>query len=549
MFAHPFVQALTAPHTNFSDAARDLMSFHGAQFSKQEWRGIVGALERSTLERANEVRELAKGRGINVGLAKAGEEAGTLYQGQAFVPGQGSTTDAGNMAPLVPQSMDGRLVDTTIKPDQAWLWNFLPKNPVYGLFHEQAVMTASTNRMYQNTFIAEGGDGSTSVGQFARRGVTIRFEAVRDFVSDVMMLLNVSTPSGFVPRAAMEIAKKRALQTLILARERNLWLASSACDSLAYDGFYTAVGGAAVAPLTGILAFSTNSNQFLNLAGAPISFAVLLKVCETKKTPVSGQASEIRKIVMLPRAYSALVQEAQANIRYDGGSANIGGAHVKWFAGKLTLIASYGEVTIESSSLMLGQSQRNPSTTAQGLSSETPTFSGSLSPTATTNASSQFTSADAGTYYYRITAIGRNFEAEPKISDAVTVAAGDAVTINIGALASSESNVLYYVVERSAVNQAVGTSKFLWVWPKNTVGSGSTTRIIDTNAAQPNTSPVAFFTDNSDGFNEWESLLPSFFKPLAQTGTTAPFLMLDFGAPFWKAPELQFMIANAGFPS
>lgn len=548
MFAHPFVQALTAPHTDINSALRDISVFRGAQFSRDEWRHIVGQLEGASLKRADDVRALAKGARDNLGLAKAGEEAGTLYQGQAFVPGASGYTDAGNMAPLVPQSMDGRLVDTTIKPDQAWLWNFLPKNPVYGLFHEQAVMTASTNRMFQNTFIAEGGDGSTSVGQFARRGVTIRFEAIKDFVSDVMMLLNVSTPSGFVPRAAMEIAKKRALQTLILSRERNLWLASSACDSLAYDGFYTAVGGAAVNSSTGILSFSTNSNQFLNLAGAPVSFAVLLKVCETKKTPVSGQASEIRKIVMLPRAYSALVQEAQANIRYDGGSANIGGAHVKWYAGKLTLIASYGEVTIESSSLMLGQTQRNPQSDAQGTGA--PTFSGTLTPTAATNASSQFTSADAGTYYYRITAIGRNFESAPKASAAVTVAAGDAVTLDIGALASSESDVLYYVVERTPVGaSSVNSSTFMWVWPKNTVNSSTSTRIIDTNAARPGTSPVAFFTDNSDGFNEWESLLPSFFKPLAQTGTTAPFLMLDFGAPFWKAPELQFMIANAGFPS
>lgn len=548
MFAHPFVQALTAPHTNFNDAIRDIAAFRGQAFSLNEWRGIVDVIERSTLDRANEVRELAKARGIKVGLAKAGEEAGTLYQGQAFIPGQGSTTDAGNMAPLVPQSMDGRLVDTTIKPDQAWLWKFLPKNPVYGLFHEQAVMTGATNRPYQNQFIAEGGDGSTSVGQFARRGVTIRFEAQRDFVSDVMMLLNVSTPSGFVPRAAMEIAKKRALQNLILLREQNLWLASSACDSLAYNGFYTAVGGAAVNSSTGILSFGGGTNQVLDLRGAPLSFAAIQKVCETKKTPFSGQASEIRRVVMLPRAYAALAQEAQANIRYAGGTTNVGGTIVQWYPGKLSILASYGEVAIESASLMLGQTQRNPSAAAGGTGA--PTFSGTLTPTAASNASSQFTSADAGTYYYRLTAIGRNFESIPKASVAVTVAAGDAVTIPIGALASSEADVLYYMVERTPKDaSSVDTSTFLWVWPKNTVNSGTSTSIIDTNAAIAQTSPVAFFTDNSDGFNEWESLLPSFFKPLAQTGTTAPFLMLDFGSPFWKAPELQFMIANAGFPS
>lgn len=544
MLTHPLAVALLSPHST----AANFAALAGMPMSRQELVQVHQDIERYTLKMAEDARAFAKGNGINLGLAKAGEEAGTLYQGQAFVPGAGATADAGNMAPLVPQSMDGRLVDTTVKPEQAFLWNMLPKNPVYGLFHEQAVQTASTDRMWQNTFIAEGGDGSGSVGQFARRGVTIRFEAIRDFVSDVMMLLNVSTPSGFVPRAAMEIAKRRALQTLVLSRERNLWLASSAADSLAYNGFYAAVGGASVNSSTGILSFSSDSNQFTDLRGAPISFGAIQEVIEKKWTPNNGQQSQIRTVVMLPRAYTSLVQEAQANIRYDGGTASIGGVHVKWAAGKLSLIPSYGgEVEIKAASCMLGQSPRNPSTVAKG--SGAPTFS-AVTPTAASGASSRFAAADAGSYIYRITAIGRNFESAPLTTAAVTVASGDVVTINIGAAASSEADVLYYLVERTPVGASDATnSSFLWIWPKNTVGAGSTTRIIDSNVARASHSPVAFFTGNEDGFNEWESLLPAFFKPLAQTGTTAPFLMLDFGAPFFKAPELQHLIMNAAFAS
>lgn len=539
ILSHPLAVALLSPHST----AANFAALAGMPMSRNELVQVHQAIEHYSLKMADDARGA-----LTKGLAKAGEEAGTLYQGQAFVPGAGSTTDAGNMAPLVPQSMDGRLVDTTVKPEQAFLWNMLPKNPVYGLFHEQAVQTASTDRMWQNTFIAEGGDGSGSVGQFARRGVTIRFEAIRDFVSDVMMLLNVSTPSGFVPRAAMEIAKRRALQTLILSRERNLWLASSAADSLSYDGFYAAVGGASVNSSTGILSFSANTNQFTDLRGAPISFGAIQEVIEKKWSPSNGQQSQIRTVVMLPRAYTSLVQEAQANIRYDGGTASIGGIHVKWAAGKLSLIPSYGgEVEIKAASCMLGQSPRNPNAVAKGTGA--PTFS-AVTPTAATGASSRFGTADAGSYIYRITAIGRNFESAPLTTSAVTVASGDVVTINIGAAASTEADVLYYLVERTPVGASDATnSSFLWIWPKNTVGAGSSTRIIDSNVARANHSPVAFFTGNEDGFNEWESLLPAFFKPLAQTGTTAPFLMLDFGAPFYKAPELQHLIMNAAFAS
>lgn len=545
---HPLAQALMAPHADMGSALRDLAALRGLHLSRHEMQGIFKAIEDESLRRADGHRALAKAQGVNVGFAKAGEEAGTLYQGQAFVPGAGSTTDAGNMAPLVPQSMDGRLVDTTVKPEQAWLWQFLPKNPVYGLFHEQAVQTASTDRMWQNTFIAEGGDGSGSVGSFVRRGVTIRYEAIRDFVSDVMMLLNVATPTGFVPRAAMEIARKRALQTIILTRERNLWLASSAADSISYNGFYAAVGGASVNSSTGILSFSSDAGQFTDLRGAPISFGAIQEVVEKKWSPSNGQQSQIRHVVMLPRAYTSLVQEAQANIRYDGGTASIGGVHVKWAAGKLSLIPSYGgEVEIKAASCMLGQSPRNPNTAAKGTGA--PTFT-AVTPTATTGSGSKFTTATAGSYIYRITAIGRNFESAPLTTAAVSVVSGDVVTINIGAAASSEADVLYYLVERTPADAADATnSSFLWIWPKNTVGAGSTTRIIDSNVARANHSPVAFFTGNEDNFNEWESLLPTFFKPLAQTGTTVPFLMLDFGAPFFKAPELQHLIMNAAFAS
>ena len=255
---------------------------------------------------------------------------------------------------------------------------------------------------------------------------------------------------------------------------------------------------------------------------------------------------------MLPRAYTSLVQEAQANIRYDGGTASIGGVHVKWAAGKLSLIPSYGgEVEIKAASCMLGQSPRNPNTVAKGGSAtETiPTFS-AVTPTAATGSSSRFTTADAGSYIYRITAIGRSLEAIPLVTAAVSVVSGDVVTINIGAAASSEANILYYLVERTPADAADSTnSSFLWIWPRNQAGAGSTTRIIDSNVARANHSPVAFFTGNEDNFNEWESLLPTFFKPLAQTGTMVPFLMLDFGAPFFKAPELQHLIMNAAFAS
>jgi hypothetical protein len=165
--------------------------------------------------------------------------------------------------------------------------------------------------------------------------------------------------------------------------------------------------------------------------------------------------------------------------------------------------------------------------------------------TAGTSANSLFTSADAGTYYYRITAITATGESAPAVSGAVTVAAGESVTIDVtqGSPAGT-----WYWVERSKIGGTTSATQFIGQWVANTAGSGGKMRIVDDNLIRPYTSPILFSTGSAADV-QWESLLPAYVKPLAQTGASAPFLVLDFGSLFIINREKLGIVLNAGFTS
>lgn len=537
--------ALFSPHTT----PEDFNNLRGSDVTLNELSGLAEDMVRRQADFVEQAfRSLHKGANNqdghfleqSRGLSKADEQfIGTQLQGQAF---NSNTNSNSNLAPVVPQSMSGELVDLSVDPDEVWMWKHLNKVPVYGLIHERAVQVRTSNRPYKTNFIAEGGAGSNAAGYYERRIVQVRFEADRDEISDMAMLVRAATTTGFVDRGAMELVRKASMGRLIKGRERNLWMGNNTCDPRAYDGFLTSIGG--ITYSAGNLALSTDSGRVTNLAGANLTFDAILEVCENKFSPVAGTNSKIKHVVMLPRAASSLRRQAQAAVRYDGsnGFAVVGQTAVRFYPSKMTIMASYGEVEIVSSPMLMGEFLRNTNTTSMGTD---PGVLGIYTPTAATNALSQFTAAQAGDYWYRVTGVGANGETAPQIADAaVTVAAGESVTIEVG---TTQTNIDYYVVERSPVDAAdTANSRIVFTWPKNTTGAGSRTRIVDSNIIQPNTSPVAFLTGNPNHY-EFDQLLPTFFKPLAQTGTTFPFLMMDFGSPFWIAPELQHVIFNAGF--
>lgn len=468
------------------------------------------------------------------------DNIGTQLQGQAFTS---QSPNAGSVfAPFIPQSITQQALDVTVKPEVAWLLNYLPKRKVDGLVHETALLLGTTNRPAQRSFLAESGTGSASSLSAARTAVTIRCEYMQNNVSLAGQYAGMLTPTGYVPRAGMEVAQSASMRALLQRRAQNLWWANSAADPLSYAGFVDATAGLSYSG--GRVSFSNGSRYVTNLDGARIDFDTLLNVTNEKNAAVNGQLGTIGHIAMHPSAMAYLQKQYQTMARNNG---NIDG--VEFFGSKLSIVPANGRKVELVGDPSISLWQRNDNDEAQGdspgaLSNMTPT------PTAAPSAYSKFTSAQAGAYIYRLFGIGPLGETAQIVCTAVTVAEGDSVTIDLGdsGIKGGNTGVIYYWVERSTVGGAVGTTKFLGLWPTNTAGSVSSgTRIIDDNLLQTDVSPVGFFTDNDPQINEWCDFVDPFMFPLGPTGASNPMMVISFGSPNWILPEFNHVIMNARY--
>lgn len=515
--------------------------FDGQKMSLMEIAAVRGAVTGQLLHNREEV--IAKGcssgaitKGDDGSVMAKAEYVGTQQQGLAFGSVSGS-----ELAPLVPQSFDGEMKDVVANPEQfCLLQQDLMKQPVGGLVREAVVRTDVLARPFQSGFIAEGGDGSDDKETYERKAVTVRFEATRGAISDMAALVTAATPSGFVPRSLYDTTRQGAMIRLAHLRERNIWWGDNSCNTSSYDGYMASIAGMTQNTGTGRVTFTrtlTNDSEY-NLAGSLVTGKFIRDTIDSMYSPTAGRSAVVRKVYMLPRAFNALRDEAEANTRYNGGM-DTSRTPLRMFADKLTVSVTHGmPVELIPHPGLGGLYRRNTNASTGGSSA--PTISVS-SIAAGSSANSLFLSSDAGQYIYRVTGVNSTGESTPATSSAVSVTAGQSVSIEI-----TNSGASWFAVERSTLNGAASTSQFIGFWKANTSGSGSTSLIVDDNAVRPNTSPILFSTGSSSDV-QWASLLPATVKPLAETGTLKPFLVMDFGSPFFINQDRLRIALNAGF--
>ena len=542
--------ALTDPsihaHPSRENVAFLIQSLNGKQMDPVE-AGLLakGLRDWQIKDQTRHAKRLADGiaKGeIDVGFAKAidYDNIGTQLQGQAFTS---QSPNAGSVfAPFVPQSITQQALDVTVKPSVAWLLNYLPKRKVDGLVHETALLLGTTNRPAQRSFLAESGTGSASSLSAARTAVTIRCEYIQNNVSLAGQYAGMLTPSGYVPRAGMEVAQSAAMRALLQKRAQNVWWANPNADPLSYSGFVDATAGLTYS--AGRVTFGNGSRYVTNLDGARIDFDTLLNITNEKNAAVQGQLGTIGHIALHPSAMAYLQKQYQTMARNNG---NVEG--VKFFGGKLSIMPANGREVEIVGDPSISLWQRNDNTAVQGTVLGT---AADPTPVAAPSAYSKFTSAQAGAYIYRLFGIAGSGETAQIVSTAVDVVAGDSVTITLSDSSyqgSSDAAIVYYWVERSAVDGAVGTTKLIGYWPSKytETGSAANTVIIDDNLLQPDTSPVGFFTDNDPQINEWCDFVDPFMFPLGATGASNPMMVVSFGSPNWILPEFNHVAMNARY--
>jgi hypothetical protein len=478
-----------------------LMGMAGQEIPIRDLRDLNKALQAST-------RAIMKGT------------VGYPLQGQAYVGGAGGT---GELAPLVPQSIQNTLDSQTFLAQHIKFWKMLAKRPVTSTLHE-ATRINEHGAMALDPWFAEGSVPGISEAEYERQVVQIKYMA------EYIELSDVSTMVGIIGANRSALAQRTQDGTLALLGklERLLFGADSDLTPLAFDGLYKQLTTGAPDNVTDKRGNGVSPQFLQELLG------------NVQSDPNFGNPNAI---LVDPRQYQSLANIATQHGRHDQ-IRNPSTGIVTFGHNSLFVGSPQGNVPIMPCPLM--RPVKNVNAAAIG---NNPPNSGAMPVTtfgAGVSASSQFTAADAGDYLYQVVGVGDEGITAPVTSAIIPIAAGQSVTFTIadGAAApnGTHSGIRYYRVFRSAKDGGL-PGQFMAEYPANDLGGGNETILFDHNTKIPGTAPI-FILQNTPDVMYWAQLLDFTRRPLAQTTTTIPFLLMLFGSLFVKVPTKNWVVDN-----
>ena len=432
-------------------------------------------------------------------------------------PAGTSGGDAGSLSPLVPQSIENTLASATYTMKELVLWPAIPKVQVTNTLHEYAVI--NDHGLDLEAFISEGSAGVTNRSEYERKNVRIKYLAERREVTDVGSLVGLIGNQSNAIAAETERGTMRLLQKL----ERSLWHADEDVNPLAFNGIIKQIEG-----------HNSGSNTF-DLAGKSPTPRLLQEVlAELQSAPRFGRPD---CIYVEPRIHAELIKFAVQFGRHDQFSISRAADGITFGAMDLNIMSPYGPVPVKSAPFLFN-AYKAPSAASSTSAPASATLSSAV---AASDAASKFVAADAGDYIYRIVAVNNEGFSAAINSSAVTVAAGDKVTLTIAAA----TDAVFYKIYRTEAGGIAADAALIGEIKKASSGA---TVFVDRNGVRPNTSKIVF-VQHDPSVLEFARLLDFFRRPLAEVATSKPFLLMLFGSPIVKVPNKMWVLQNAGITS
>ena len=463
-------------------------------------------------------------------------KSGTVgYQSAAGTSGG----DAGNLSPLVPQSIEGSLASATYTMNELSLWSMIPKTPVSNTLHEYVVV--NEHGFDIDPFIGEGGgaesDFVTNQSQYERKSVRIKYMAERRQISDVASLVGLIGDN----RQALSEETMRGTMSLMRKVERQLWYGNEDLQEKGFDGIIKQVRDGA-------------PNNVLDLDGsAPTPLLLQEALGEVYSAPNFGKPD---CIYVEPRQHAELIKQSVESGRHDQFMVNQGAQGLTFGNANLSIMSPYGAVPVKAAPF-LHFASRMPSSGFGSLAPDAPTFS--AAPAAAGNAASKFNAADEGDYIYAVIAVGDQGYSAPLIADGaganvakVTVADGESVSFTIaasGKARGSSQAPRYYRIYRSKADGDLSSMRLI---KEIVANSNAVNVVVDHNdgadGQKYDCSPI-IFAQHDPNVMEFVRLLDFIRRPLAETASVKPFLLMLFGSPIVKVPSKMFMLDNCGTSS
>jgi hypothetical protein len=431
--------------------------------------------------------------------------AGSDYTNPGTGPGVGF--------PLRVQSLESTLKNLTFEMDEVKLFKSIPKVPATNTVEEFNRLTSYSKdgaRVFNTQWMQEGSLPEEQDSTYERAYVLIKYMGVTGRVTHVM---NTIRPAhGNV--IAMETMNKTML--LLQQVEHALFFADSSIIPEAWDGLLPLIRSGA-------------PQNVIDLRGAPLTEEALADGM-LRIRDAFGQATDL---YCATGPFSDLSKQVLDRQRFSVAPApGIIGATVTAFQGQHGKINLHDSVFIQPTDV--------PVAAGTGNAATRPNAPSAASPTATTTAGSQFVTADAATYIYKVVAGNRAGKSAPVTTAGVAVVAGDGVSIAItdngGGVGTS-----YYEIYRSTPGGAASTCKKIATIAR----TGASQTFVDLNADLPGTSTAFLLQQNQRSF-AWSQLLPFTRIPLAAIDTSIRWAQVLYGAVKMYAPNRNVVFKNVG---
>jgi hypothetical protein len=461
---------------------------------------------------ANALVNVADLANLNSALRKSADIG---YQSAAGTSGG----DAGNLSPLVPQSIENTLSSATYTMKELSLWPMIPKVSVTNTLHEYAVI--NDHGLDLEPFIAEGSAGTTNRSEYERKSVRVKYLAERREVTDVAGLVGLIGNNANAIAAETERGTLRLMQKL----ERSLWHAKEGVNPLAFDGI-----------IEQIESHNSGKNTFDLRGKSPTPRLLQEVLSEIQSAPRFGRPD---CIYVEPRIHAELIKFAVQFGRHDQFAALRAADGLTYGVQELNIMSPYGPVPVKSAPFLF-----NAYNAPSAASSSAAPVGVTVSSIASAGSDGKFVADDAGFYGYRIVSVSNDGFSAPVNATAVEVAASEKVTLTL----ADQADAVFYKIyrsEKAATSGAVDFSTARLIGEKIKDTSGAPTVFIDDNSVVPNTSKIVF-VQHDPTVMEFVRLLDFFRRPLAETATSKPFLLMLFGAPIVKVPNKCFVLQNAG---
>lgn len=433
--------------------------------------------------------------------------------GYQTAPGMGS----GQLAPLVAQSIEPLLSSATFDMQELVLWSKIPKTSASQTLHEYAV--EQSHGLDLDPFVSEGSAGANNRSTYTRGSVQIKYLLERREITDVASMVGLLGPSA----DALAEQTQQGMLSLLSKVEKAMWHAQSALNPLAFTGIIPQIEA------------NTNPDGTTNvtdLAGGAISMDYLEEVLgELGSAPRFGYPDTI---YVEPRVFRDLSRQSNPAGRL---SLDQAGRSLTYGVRELAVQGPHGPVPIVQAPFLYRNDAAPTAASSTDNAPATPALD--QQPTDNGAGTSSWTTAEAGTYIYKIVAVGAKGYSAPLTTNPIAAVAGSKIKIIVN---NSNTGVLYYRVYRSAKNGAAGTAKLLF---EVAAVAGVATTITDLSAIKANCSHVVLVQHDPKIFC-FARLLDLIRRPLAEVETTKPFALMMFGSPIVKVPSKCWVFKNVG---